>query len=63
LLRSVESSNSARSSLLFAAGIALVLVVIAEASFLRLAGSRLGIAGRAPARRRPADEPLPIRRV
>lgn len=61
-LRSVGGSD--RSSLLFAAGIALMLLVLAEASFLRLAGSRLGRAGtRGAAQRRPPDEPLPIRRV
>lgn len=62
VVQSVESSKD--SSLLFVAGIALVLIVIAEASFLRIGGSRLGVAGaRAPAKRRHADEPLPIRRV
>jgi hypothetical protein len=62
VLRSVESSSSKVSSLLLVAAIALLLIVIAEASFLRLAGSRLGIAGdRASAR--PAKDPLPIRRV
>jgi hypothetical protein len=47
-LRSVASSSG--SSWLFAAGFALLLLVIAEASFLRLAGSRRGFAGgRVPA--------------
>jgi hypothetical protein len=43
--------------MLVAAGIALVLLVLAEASFLGLAGSRLGRADVRP------DEPLAIRRV
>jgi hypothetical protein len=61
-LRSVGTSGS--SSLLVAAGIALVLLVLAEASFLGLAGSRLGRAdARAPTRRDPADKPLAIRPV
>jgi hypothetical protein len=61
-LRSVGRAGG--SSLPVAAGIALVLLVIAEASFLRLAGSRLGRPdARLPARKRPADEPLAIRRV
>jgi hypothetical protein len=61
-LRSVEGSGG--SSLLLAAGIALLLLVMAEASFLGLAGSRLGRAeARTPAPRKPADEPLAIRRV
>jgi hypothetical protein len=61
-LRSVGRADG--SSLPVAAGIALVLLVIAEASFLGLAGSRLGRPdARLPARKRPADEPLAIRRV
>ena len=61
-LRSVGRAGG--SSLPVAAGIALVLLVIAEASFLGLAGSRLGRPdARLPARKRPADEPLAIRRV
>ncbi|HEY6836005.1 MAG TPA: hypothetical protein VI142_05970 [Gaiellaceae bacterium] len=61
-LRSVASSGG--SSLLFVAGFALLLLVIAEASFLGLMGSRPGAAGeRAPAKRRPADEPYAIRPV
>jgi hypothetical protein len=48
---------------LLVAAIALLLIVIAEASFLRLAGSRLGIAGDRDSARRPADDSLPIRRV
>jgi hypothetical protein len=43
--------------MLVAAGIALVLLVLAEASFLGLAGSRLGRAGVR------ADEPLAIRQI
>lgn len=50
--------------MLLAGGFALVLLVIAETSFLGLAGSRFRVGGvRAPSERRPADEPLPIRRV
>ena len=61
-LRSVGRAGG--SSLPVAAGIALVLLVIAEASFLGLASSRLGRPdARLPARKRPADEPLAIRRV
>jgi hypothetical protein len=55
VLPPVGGSSSTR--MLVAAGIALVLLVLAEASFLGLAGSRLG---RADVR---ADEPLAIRRV
>jgi hypothetical protein len=51
----VGGSSSTR--MLVAAGIALVLLVLAEASFLGLAGSRLG---RADVR---ADEPVAIRRI
>jgi cytoskeletal protein RodZ len=51
----VGGSSSTR--MLVAAGIALVLLVLAEASFLGLAGSRLGRADVRP------DEPLAIRRV
>jgi hypothetical protein len=62
-LHLVESSGS-RGTPLFAAASALMLIVIAEASFLRLAGSRLGAARtRASSRRRPVDEPVAIRRV
>lgn len=61
-LRSVERAGG--SSLPVAAGIALVLLVIAEASFLGLAGSRLGRPdARRSARKRSADEPLAIRWV
>lgn len=61
-LRSVASSGG--SSLLFAAGFALVLVVLAEASFLGLAGSRLGVGiPRDRSRRRAPEEPYPIRRM
>ena len=61
-LRSVAGSGG--SSLLLAAGFALLLLVLAEASFLGLAGSRLGGAGgRAPSKRQPADEPYAIRPV
>jgi hypothetical protein len=61
-LRSVASSSG--SSWLFAAGFALLLLVIAEASFLRLAGSRPGFAGgRVPAKSQSADEPYAIRPV
>lgn len=49
--------GSSNTRMLVAAGIALVLLVLAEALFLGLAGSRLG---RADVR---ADEPLAIRRV
>jgi hypothetical protein len=64
VLQSMESPSSKDSSLLFVAGVALLLIVIAEASFLWIGGSRLGVTGaRAPAKRRHADEPLPIRRV
>ena len=61
-LRSVATSSG--SFWLFAAGFALLLLVIAEASFLGLAGSRLGFAGgRVPAKPRSADEPYAIRPV
>jgi hypothetical protein len=61
-LRSVEGSGG--SSLLLAAAIALLLFVMAEASFLGLAGSRLGHGEAGPrAPREPADEPLAIRRI
>jgi hypothetical protein len=61
-LPSVASSDSSRW--LLAAGFALVLLVVAETSFLGLAGSRFGVGG-APsaAKRRTAEEPLAIRRV
>jgi hypothetical protein len=56
--------RSSGSSLLFAAGIALLLLVIAEASFLGLAGSRRRVVGAPePTWRPPADEPLAIRPV
>jgi len=62
-LRAVASSSS-RGTPLFAAALALMLIVIAEASFLRLAGSRLGApSAHASLRRRRADEPVAIRRV
>jgi len=61
-LRSAASSSS--SALLLAAGIALLLLVIGETTFLGLASSRLGVAGsRVPVRRRPPEEPFPIRRI
>jgi len=61
-LRSAASSSS--SALLLAAGIALLLLVIGETTFLGLASSRLGVAGaRGPVRRRPPEEPFPIRRI
>ena len=61
-LRSAAGSSS--SALPLAAGIALLLLVIGETTFLGLASSRLGVAGaRGPATRRPPEEPLPIRRV
>lgn len=64
-LREVPSGVGSRSSgLLLAAGFALILLVIAETSFLGLAGFRFGARGaRAPSNRRPAGEPLAIRRV
>jgi len=56
--------RSSGSSLLFAAGIALLLLVIAEASFLGLAGARRRVVGAPePTWRPPADEPLAIRPV
>jgi hypothetical protein len=61
-LPSVESPTS--SGWLLAAGFALVLLVVAETSFLGLAGSRFGVGGdRSAGKRRPVDEPLAIRRV
>jgi Predicted solute binding protein len=61
-LPSVESPTS--SGWLLAAGFALVLLVVAETSFLGLAGSRFGVGGDPSAgKRRPAEEPLAIRRV
>jgi hypothetical protein len=57
-LRSAASSS--RSALLLVAGFALLLLVIAETTFLGFASSRLGIA---PVRRRPPEESVPIRRV
>jgi len=61
-LRSAASSSS--STLPLAAGIALLLLVIGETTFLGLASSRLGVSGpRGPVTRRPPEEPLPIRRV
>lgn len=64
-LRELPSNASSEGSgLLLAAGFALVLLVIAETSFLGLASSRFGLGGiRAPSKRRPADDSLPIRRV
>ena len=59
-----SAANSGSSGLLLVAGFALVLLVIAETSFLGLAGSRFGPGGaRAPSKRRPADKPVAIRRV
>jgi hypothetical protein len=62
-LPAVGSSDG--SGWLLAAGFALVLLVIAETSFLGLASSRFGARGsvRTPSQSWPADEPLPIRRV
>ena len=61
-LPSVESPTS--SGWLLAAGFALVLLVVAETSFLGLAGSRFGVGDDPSAgKRRPAEEPLAIRRV
>jgi hypothetical protein len=61
-LPSVASSPS--SGLLLAAGFALVLLVIAETSFLGLAGSRFAPGGARPqSKRRPTDEPVAVRRV
>lgn len=61
-LPSVESPTS--SGWLLAAGFALVLLVVAETSFLGLAGSRFGVGDdRSAGKRRPAEEPLAIRRV
>jgi hypothetical protein len=61
-LRSAASSS--RSALLLAAGFALLLLVIAETTFLGLAGSRLGVAPvRRPVRQHPPEESIPIRRV
>jgi hypothetical protein len=64
-LRELPSNASSEGSgLLLAAGFALVLLVIAETSFLGLASSRFGLGGiRAPSKRRPTDDPLAIRRV
>jgi hypothetical protein len=64
-LRDLPSvAGSPSSGLLLAAGFALVLLVIAETSFLGLARFRFG-AGRvhAPSKPRPAGEPVAIRRV
>jgi hypothetical protein len=59
-----SNASSDGSGLLLAAGFALVLLVIAETSFLGLASSRFGLGGiRAPSKRRPTDDPLAIRRV
>jgi hypothetical protein len=58
-LRSVASSGG--SALLLAAGLALLLLVIGETTFLGLASSRLGAPE--PVKRRPPEEPYPIRRV
>jgi hypothetical protein len=63
-----SAANSSRSALLLAAGFALLLLVIAETTFLGFAGSRLGVAPakrpvRRPVRRGPPEEPFPIRRV
>lgn len=56
-LNEMPPVGGSSTRMLVAAGITLVLLVLAEASFLGLAGSRLG---RADVR---ADEPLAIRRV
>lgn len=56
-------ANSGSSGLLLAAGFALVLLVIAETSFLGLAASRFGPGGARAPSKRPADEPVAIRRV
>jgi hypothetical protein len=62
-LRRVASSSSHGTPLL-AAALALMLIVIAETSFLRLAGSRRGAAkASASSQRRRVDEPVAIRRV
>lgn len=59
-----SNASSDGSGLLLAAGFALVLLVIAETSFLGLASSRFGLGGiRPPSKRRPTDDPLAIRRV
>jgi cytoskeletal protein RodZ len=59
-----SAASSSGSGLLLAAGFALVLLVIAETSFLGLAASRLGLGDiRAPSKQRSPDEPLAIRRV
>jgi hypothetical protein len=55
-----SAANTSRSALLLAAGFALLLLVIAETTFLGFASSRLGVA---PVRRRPPEESVPIRRV
>ena len=61
-LRSAASSS--RSALLLAAGFALLLLVIAETTFLGFASSRLGVAPvKRPVKRHPPEEPFPIRRV
>ena len=60
VLPSVGSSSG--SALLLVAGFALVLLVLAEASFLGLAGSRFGLA-RGRAKPQSEDDPLAIRRV
>jgi hypothetical protein len=64
-LRDLPSAESPTSSgWLLAAGFALVLLVVAETSFLGLAGSRFGVGGdRSAGKRRPAEEPVAIRRV
>jgi hypothetical protein len=51
-----QPSSSGASLLLLLVGLALVVLVVGETTFLRKAG-------RAPGRRRTAEEPLPIRRV
>jgi hypothetical protein len=55
-----SAASSSGSALLLAAGFALLLLVIAETTLLGFASSRLGVA---PVRRRPPEEPFPIRRV
>jgi hypothetical protein len=51
-----QTPSSGESLLLLLVGLALVVLVVGETTFLRLAG-------RAPDRQRPAEEPLPIHRV
>jgi hypothetical protein len=64
-LQELPSGAASRDSgLLLAAGFALVLLVIAETSFLGLARFRFGAGGvRTPSKRRPVRESVAIRRV